>query len=86
MGKQHEKAISDEECSTYPKDVKILFDLGYMGYKVTNLTVILPHKKPYKSELSLEQKGQNTNHSQQRVCNEHNMKGIKCLRVVKDIL
>ena len=64
----------------------MLLDLGYIGYKATNLTVILPHKKPKKTELSLEQKQQNTKHSQERVCNEHTMKGIKRLRIVKDIL
>lgn len=85
-GKQHDKAISEAECLTYPKDVTMLLDLGYMGNKATNLTVILLHKKPHKSELSLQQKEQNTKHSQQRVCNEHTMKGIKRLRIVKDIL
>jgi hypothetical protein len=64
----------------------MLLDLGYIGYKATNLTVILPHKKPHKAELTLEQKEQNTKHSQERVCNEHTMKGIKRLRIVKDIL
>ena len=32
------------------------------------------------------QKEQNTEHSRQRVCNEYTMKGIKRLRIVKDIL
>ena len=85
-GKQHDKAISEAECLTYPKDVTMLLVWGYMGNKATNLTVILLHKKPHKSELSLQQKEQNTKHSQQRVCNEHTMKGIKRLRIVKDIL
>jgi hypothetical protein len=85
-GKRHDKSISDEECLTYPENTKMLLDLGYIGYKVPNLTVILPHKKPHKTELSLEQKEQNTKHSQERVCNEHTMKGIKRLRIVKDIL
>lgn len=64
----------------------MLLDLGYVGYKAPNLTVILPHKKPHNAELSLEQKEQNTKHSQKRICNEHTMKGIKRLRIVKDIL
>jgi hypothetical protein len=64
----------------------MLVDLGYKGYSVQNLTVMLPHKKVHKAELSSEQKEHNTKHSQQRVCNEHAMKGIKRLRIVKDIL
>jgi len=64
----------------------MLLDLGYIGYSAPNLTVIMPHKKPRKAELNLQQKEQNTKHSQQRVCNEHTMKGIKRLRIVKDIL
>ena len=64
----------------------MLLDLGYIGYKATNLTVILPHKKPRKTELTLVQKEQNTEHSSERVCNEHTMKGIKRLRIVKDTL
>lgn len=55
-GKKHDKSISNEECLTYPKDTEMLLDLGYIGYKATNLTVILPRKKPHKAELSLEQK------------------------------
>ncbi len=64
----------------------MLLDLGYIGYKSANLTVILPHKKLRKTELTLEQKQQNTEHSSERVCNEHTMKGIKRLRIVKDTL
>ncbi len=64
----------------------MLLDLGYVGYSAENLTVILPHKKPYRDELTLEQKQQNTKHSQNRVCNEHTMKGIKRMRIVKDVL
>jgi hypothetical protein len=64
----------------------MLLDLGYVGYSATNLTVVLPHKKPHKAELNLEQKQQNTEHSQKRVCNEHTMKGIKRLKIVKDTL
>lgn len=76
----------DEEALTYPKNTKMSLDLGYFGYSAPNLTVNLPHKKPRKSDLSLEQKEQNTKHSQNRVCNEHAMKGIKRIRIVKDIL
>lgn len=61
-------------------------DLGYKGYSANNLTVILPHKKPHKSELDKQKKQENTEHSRQRVCNEHTMKGIKRLRIVKDTL
>jgi hypothetical protein len=64
----------------------MLLDLGYVGYSAPNLTVVLPHKKPHKSELTIEQKQQNTEHSQERVCNEHTMKGIKRMRIVKDTL
>ena len=64
----------------------MLLDLGYVGYSATNLTVVLPHKKPHKAELNLEQKQQNIEHSRKRVCNEHTMKGIKRLRIVKDTL
>jgi hypothetical protein len=85
-GKQHDKSISDEAALSFPKNTKMLLDLGYIGYSATNLTVILPHKKPQKAELNSEQKKQNTEHAQKRVCNEHTMKGIKRLRIVKDIL
>ena len=60
--------------------------MGYIGDRTANLTVILPHKKPRKTELTLVQQEQNTEHSRQRVCNEHTMKGIKRLRIVKDTL
>lgn len=57
-------------------------DLGYVGYNAPNLSVFVPHK----SELSKEQKQQNTQHAKERVCNEHTMKGIKRLRIVQDPL
>ncbi|MEA5259253.1 transposase family protein, partial [Arcicella aquatica] len=78
--------IADQEALSYPKNTTMLLDLGYVGYSAENLTVILPHKKPYRDELTLEQKQQNTKHSQNRVCNEHTMKGIKRMRIVKDLL
>jgi hypothetical protein len=64
----------------------MLLDLGYIGYSATNLTTFLPHKKPHKNQLNDQQKQQNTEHSRKRVCNEHTMKGIKRLRIVKDTL
>lgn len=85
-GKKHDIAILNEESLNYPPNTIMNVDLGYFGYSATNLTVILPHKKPRKSELNLEQKQENTKYSQKRVCNEHAMKGIKRLRIVKDIL
>lgn len=85
-GKKHDMAILYEESLTYPKNMIMNVDLGYFGYSAENLTVILPHKKPRKNELELEQKQENTKHSQKRVCNEHTMKGIKRMRIVKDNL
>ena len=77
-----DKSTSDEEALIYPKNTIMHLDLGYTGYKAANLTVILPHK----TELTLVQKQQNTEHSSERVCDEHTMKRIKRLRIVKDTL
>ncbi len=85
-GKKHDKSILDEESLSYPENTIMHLDLGYLGYSAPNLTVTLPHKKPSKKELTVEQKEQNTLHAQKRVCNEHTMKGIKRIRIVKDIL
>ncbi|MFB0947928.1 MAG: transposase family protein [Spirosomataceae bacterium] len=85
-GKKHDKALADKEDLLFSKPTIMMVDLGYMGYKTPNLTVLLPHKKPYKAELSEVQKSENTQHAKERVCNEHTMKGIKRLRVVKETL
>lgn len=85
-GKTHDKSMADEEKLSFPKPTTVWADLGYMGYQATNLTVHLPHKKPRKAELPKEHKEQNTQHAKERVCNEHAMKGIKRLAVVKENL
>lgn len=85
-GKKHDKSLADEEGLQFGKPTIMMADLGYRGYMAPNLTVLLPHKKPYRAELSEDQKKENTQHAKERVCNEHAMKGIKRLRIVKETL
>jgi hypothetical protein len=62
-----------------PKDVGIWCDKGYHGIKnilKNENTVMIPHKKPRKSELTKEQKAENRVISGIRTVIEHAIGGI----------
>ena len=85
-GKIHDKAICDEDNYFFPKNTTLRVDLGYLGYKPDNVTIVIPVKKQKKIELSQEIKDQNKLKSKERVVAEHGNSGIKRLRLLTDRL
>lgn len=87
VGRIHDKPMV--ENLNFHTPIKILADLGFLGWNPKNVTLILPHKKPRntkteKRELSQEQKEFNLQLSKQRVKVENVLAHVKILRIVKD--
>ena len=83
-GSVHDKRLADEAGHCYPNETVLVEDLGYQGYDLDNISVLIPHKKPRSGELTEQQKQENTDLSQVRVPVEHVMAGIKRLNIVKE--
>ena len=83
-GSVHDKKLADEAGHRYPDETVLVEDLGYQGYDLDNISVLIPHKKPKNGELTKQQKQENTTISQVRVPVEHVMAGVKRLNIVKE--
>ena len=83
-GSVHDKKLADEAGHCYPDETVLVEDLGYQGYEVDNISVLIPHKKPKNGELTQHQKEENTDISRIRVPVEHVMAGVKRLNIVRE--
>lgn len=70
------------------KNFRVRVDLGYLGFdqEYECKALRLPHKKPKKQELSVEQKQENRRFAQERVGVEHAIGGMKRYRILSDRL
>ena len=86
-GKNHDYALFKELDPQIPPVVVNWVDLGFQGIEkdFPSLEVVIPHKKPRGSDLTLEQKAENTMVARVRVLSEHAIGGIKRLKTVTDI-
>ena len=56
-GRIHDKKIADEEACQFPQNSRLRLDLvGYLGYHPEGVITLLPVKKPYKGELTEQDK------------------------------
>ncbi len=76
--------MADEEDFNFQQTITLIQDLGFQGFEPDNAIVYQPIKKPKNLDLSTQQKQYNKEQSQQRVCVEHAIRGIKILRIVKE--
>ena len=83
-GSVHDKRLADEAGHCYPDETVLVEDLGYQGYDLDNISVLIPHKKPKNGELTKQQRQENTDLSRIRVPVEHVMAGIERLNIVKE--
>jgi hypothetical protein len=83
-GKVHDKKIADQETCQFPENSRLRLDLGYLGYHPQGVITLLPIKKPYKGELTKQQKKFNQWVSRYRVVVEHAISGVKRCRIVKE--
>lgn len=61
-------------------------DLGFYGWKLPDVCILMPHKKPKNKELSALQKQENQDFSKKRVRIENIFAKVKILRIVKDTI
>lgn len=91
VGKKHDYRFLKDEFppdkdwfSTF--DIKV--DLGYLGimndYKCKSISI--PHKKPKKGALTMDQKKENRRLASERIVVEHSIGGIKRYRILSDRL
>lgn len=85
-GTVHDKRIADENPYCLPPKSHLLQDLGFVGFTLEGVHMIMPHKKPRGQELTLEQKTENRGISQRRVRIEHVNSSVKRCRIVKDTI
>ncbi len=55
-GKVHDKKMADIEACQFPEDSRLRMDLGYLGYQPEAVMTLLPIKKPWKGQLSRQEK------------------------------
>lgn len=85
-GSVHDKTCTDEDnlrCND--PTIQVCTDLGLLGLKIGNATIVMPKKKPRGKELTDSDKEQNRAISSIRVRSEHANAGIKRNRSVADV-
>lgn len=84
-GRRHDKPIADEANLTFPDEIALAQDTGFLGYEPPNVRVCQPKKKPKGKPLSSADKARNRLVAQLRVRVEHVIAGVKRSRIVKDL-
>ena len=83
-GKKHDKKLADETSYTLPAGAKLAQDTGFQGFKLDQVAILQPKKKPKGQSLSDLDKAVNQWHASLRVRIEHAIGGVKRYRIVKD--
>lgn len=83
-GKRHDKKLADESHYELPPGSKLAQDTGFQGFKLENVTILQPKKKPRGEELTDLDKQINHWLSSIRIRVEHAINGVKRFRIVKD--
>jgi DDE superfamily endonuclease len=85
-GSVHDKRIADATPYPLPAGSRLLLDLGFLAFRLEQVEVIMPSRKPRGGELSLEQKAANQVIARRRVRIEHVISSVKRCRIVKDTI
>ncbi len=83
-GKRSDKKLADESDYTLPPGSKLAQDTGFQGFKLENVSILQPKKKPRGKELTDLDKHINQWISSIRIRVEHAIGGVKRYRIVKD--
>lgn len=91
VGKTHDYRMLQEEFpprEDWFAELRVRVDLGFLGiekdYQCQEL--FIPHKKPKKQELTIEQKEENKELASKRIVVEHALAGLKRYRILSDRL
>ncbi len=83
-GKQHDKKLADETDYALPSGSRLAQDTGFQGFKLEDVAILQPKKKPRGQELTDMEKHINQWLSSIRIRVEHAIGGVKRYRIVKD--
>ena len=85
-GRTHDKRIADATPYPLPAGSQLLQDLGFLGFKLSEVEILMPMRKPRGQELTVEQNMVNQALHQRRLRIEHVNSSVKRCRIVKDRL
>lgn len=83
-GKRHDKKLADQSNYTLPDGSTLAQDTGFQGFKLDNVAILQPKKKPKGGQLSDLDKERNGWISSLRIRIEHAIGGVKRYRMVKE--
>ena len=85
-GRTHDKRIADATPYPLPAGSQLLQDLGFLGFTLPEVELLMPRRKPRGQELTTEQQWSNEALHQRRLRIEHVNSSVKRCRIVKDRL
>ena len=85
-GCTHDKRIADATPYPLPAGSQLLQELGFLGFTLPEVEILMPRRKPRGQELTLEQRLSNEALHQRRLRIEHVSSSVKRCRIVKDRL
>jgi len=83
-GHVHEKRIADTTPYPVPAGSRLLQDLSFLAFTLSQVELLLPTKTPRSQELTLEEKLANQALHSRRLRTEHVHSSVKRCRIVKD--
>jgi hypothetical protein len=85
-GRTHDKPIADATPYPLPEGSGLLQDLGFLGFTLAGVEILMPTKKPRGGELTVKQQFDNEILHKRRLRIEHVNSSVKRCRIVKDRL
>jgi hypothetical protein len=82
-GSVHDKRIADTTPYPLLKGSELLQDLGFLAFRLDDVTISMPTKKPKGGALTTEQKANNQALARRRVRIEHVNSSVKRCHIVK---
>ncbi len=83
-GHVHEKRIADTTPYPLPAGSRLLQELGFLAFTLSQVEILMPTKKPRGQGLTLEEKLANQALHYRRLRTEHGNSSVKRCRIVKD--
>jgi hypothetical protein len=81
-GSTHDKRIADATPYPLPAGSQLLQDLGFLAFRLDQVEIIMPTKKPRGRTLTRAQKAANRRIARRRVRIEHVNSSVKRCRIV----
>jgi hypothetical protein len=85
-GRVHDKRLADATPYPLPPRSRLLQDLGFMGFTLPEVAILMPTKQPRGQLLTLDQQRINRSLNERRLRIEHVNSSIKRCRIAKDRL